>query len=123
MYYGAWLLFQAALYQFLPCKLSTGQLTPAGHLLKYRTNGLLAWALTHALFIAWLVHGCVDPAIIAKNWEPLLISVNAYGFILSGVAYTKAHLSPTHDGDRKFSGWCCPNPFLSKADGSRVYNL
>jgi 7-dehydrocholesterol reductase len=102
--YGAWLLFQAALYQFLPSVLSSGQLTPAGHLLKYRTNGLLAWVVTHVLFLVTSYLGLLDPAILARNWEALLVSVNFYGFLLSGVAYGKAHLMPTHVGDRKFSG-------------------
>lgn len=102
--YGAWLLFQALLYQFLPTKLSTGQLTPAGNLLKYRTNGLSAWFVTHALFLLSSYYGLLDPAILAKHWQALLISVNVYGFLLSGFAYLKAHMCPTHEGDRKFSG-------------------
>lgn len=104
--YAGWLLYQAGLYQLLPGKLSVGQLTPAGHLLKYRTNGLFAWMLTHMLFGAWVLHGSVDPAIIARNWEPLLVTANVYGFLLSGFAYLKAHFSPSHEGDRKFSGEC-----------------
>jgi hypothetical protein len=102
--YAGWLCFQAGLYQFLPAKLNVGQLTPAGHLLKYRTNGFFAWFLTHLLFAAWCLHGCVDPAIIAKHWESLLVSANVYGFLLTGFAYVKARVSPTHVGDRKFSG-------------------
>lgn len=102
--YGAWILFQAALYQLLPSKLSYGQLTPAGNLLQYRTNGLLAWIITHVLFIALAASGHLDPAIIAQNWEPLLITSNVAGFLLTGFVYLKAHWSPTHDKDRKFSG-------------------
>lgn len=102
--YGIWLIFQAALYQFLPSKLSNGQLTPAGHLLGYRTNGLSAWIVTHALFLLSSCCGLLDPAILAKHWQALLISVNVYGFLLSGFAYLKAHMSPSHEGDRKFSG-------------------
>ncbi|PQE18972.1 7-dehydrocholesterol reductase protein [Rutstroemia sp. NJR-2017a WRK4] len=102
--YASWLLFQAALYQFLPTKLSTGQLTPAGHLLKYRTNGLSAYIVTHVLFVALSYAGILDPAILAKNWEALLVCANVYGFLLSGFAYLKACISPTHEGDRKFSG-------------------
>ncbi|KAM0154704.1 hypothetical protein ACHAQE_007094 [Botrytis cinerea] len=102
--YGTWLLFQAILYQFLPTELSTGQLTPAGNLLKYRTNGLSAWFVTHALFLISSYCGLLDPAILAKHWQALLVSVNVYGFLLSGFAYLKAHLCPTHEGDRKFSG-------------------
>lgn len=102
--YAGWLVFQAGLYQFLPGQLSVGQLTPAGQLLRYRTNGLFAWFLSHLLFGAWVLHGCVDPAIIARNWEPLLVTANIYGFCLASFAYLKAHFSPTHEGDRKFSG-------------------
>lgn len=81
-----------------------GQLTPAGNLLEYRTNGLLAWLATHAAFAVCVLRGHVDPAIIAKNWEALLVAVNVYGFLLSGIAYAKAYLSPTFEGDCKFSG-------------------
>jgi len=102
--YMAWLLFQVVLYQFLPSKLSSGQLTPAGHLLKYRTNGLLAWAVTHVLFGLSAVFGFMNAAIIARNWESLLVSANVAGFLLSGFAYAKAVVAPTHEGDLKFSG-------------------
>jgi len=115
VWYGVWLLFQAGLYQFLPGKLSFGQLTPAGNLLTYRTNGLFAWVLTHLLFASWTVHGCVDAAIFAKNWEGLLVSVNVYGFLLSGFAYIKAYVSPTLEGDRKFSGKIGPLLFENQA--------
>lgn len=104
--YGAWILLQVALYQFLPSKLNTGQLTPAGNLLKYRTNGLLAWIITHVLFLTLAVFGFLDPAILARHWEPLLVTANIAGFLLTGLAYAKAHLSPTHEKDRKFSGGC-----------------
>lgn len=102
--YSAWLIFQAALYTFLPSKLSTGQLTPAGHLLKYYTNGLLAWVVTHALFVAMVLVGFLDPALITKNWAGLLVATNVYGYFLSAFAYAKAYLSPSHREDRKFSG-------------------
>jgi 7-dehydrocholesterol reductase len=102
--YGAWIVFQITLYQFLPSKLSTGQLTPAGNLLNYRTNGLLAWIITHFLFVTLAASGLLDPAIIVRHWEPLLVTANITGFLLTGLVYAKAHLSPTHEKDRKFSG-------------------
>lgn len=102
--YCIWILFQAALYQLLPSKLSTGQLTPAGILLKYRTNGLLAWAVTHGSFLFASVTGYLDAAVLAKNWEGLIVAANIYGFLLSGFAYLKAVYNPTHEGDCKFSG-------------------
>lgn len=102
--YVAWLIFQAVLYTFLPSKLSTGQLTPAGHLLKYYTNGLLAWVVTHALFAVAVLYGVLNPAIIAQNWPSLLVATNVYGYSLSAFAYIKAYLAPSHREDRKFSG-------------------
>jgi 7-dehydrocholesterol reductase len=102
--YSAWLIFQATLYTFLPSKLSTGQLTPAGHLLKYYTNGLFAWVVTHVFFAVVVFLGFLDPAIIAKNWAGLLVAANVYGYFLSTFAYAKAYLSPSHMEDRKFSG-------------------
>ena len=102
--YGSYLLYQAGLYHLLPGKLSVGQLTPAGHLLKYRTNGLIAWILTHVLFGVSVLHGSVDPAIIARHWESLLVSANVFGFAFSVFVFIKAYVFPTHEGDRKFSG-------------------
>lgn len=104
MYYTIWLTFQICLYQLLPSKISIGQMTPAGNLLKYRTNGLLAWAVTHFFYGLLVWKFGMDPAIIAKNWGPLLISANVYGFLLTGFAYVKANRNPTHHADRKFSG-------------------
>ncbi|KAG0646757.1 7-dehydrocholesterol reductase [Hyphodiscus hymeniophilus] len=102
--YGSYMLCQAGLYHFLPGTWSIGQLTPAGHLLEYRTNGFFAWAFTHLLFGASVLQGCIDPAIIARNWEPLLATANICGLAVSLFVFIKAHLFPTHEGDRKFSG-------------------
>lgn len=104
MAYACWVVFQALLYQFLPGKLSTGQLTPAGHLLEYRTNGLLAWFTSHVLFATVVVTGLVQPTIIAVYWEELLVTVNVFGFLLSWFVYIKAYIRPSHERDRKFSG-------------------
>lgn len=102
--YLAWVTGQAFLYSYLPGPTSYGQMTPAGNLLKYTTNGLLAWTLTHAAYAATSFIGLLDPAIIARNWEGLLVTVNVYGLVLAGFAYVKAYLAPSHPLDRKFSG-------------------
>lgn len=103
--YLAWVLFQAAIYQYLPVgNLSLGQLTPAGNILEYRTNGLGAWIISHCGFLALSYFGYTDPAILARNWQSLLLSLNVYGFLLSAFAYWKAHAMPSHEGDRKFGG-------------------
>ncbi|KAH9208748.1 ergosterol biosynthesis ERG4/ERG24 [Leptodontidium sp. 2 PMI_412] len=103
--YFAWVMFQAAIYQYLPVRnLSMGQLTPAGNILEYRTNGLGAWIISHCGFLALSYFGYVNPAILARNWQSLLLSLNVYGFLLSAFAYWKAHAMPSHQGDRKFGG-------------------
>jgi 7-dehydrocholesterol reductase len=121
-YYISWLLFQALLFAYTPSKLSIGQLTPAGHLLEYHTNGLGAWAITHVVAVDLVLFGVIDPAIIAKNWECLLIACNVYGFLLTAFAYAKALASPTHAGDRKFSGEMPTGiiPSEIETDGARL---
>ena len=103
--YASWLLFQATLYSLLPGPLSTGQLTPAGNLLKYKTNGLLAWVVTHLLTVLAATFGFLDLAVIANHWEGLLVAVNVYGVLLAAFCLVKAHVMPSHPNDRKFSGW------------------
>jgi 7-dehydrocholesterol reductase len=102
--YAAWVLFQGFLYMCLPSKICYGQQTPAGHLLPYHINGLSAWIVTHVLYAASSYAGILDPAIIARNWEGLIVAFNMYGYLLPLIAYVKAHLAPTHTDDRKFSG-------------------
>jgi len=101
--YVAWILFQTVLYTYLPGK-SKGQLTPAGMLLEYHTNGLLAWGVTVALFVTGWATGTIDAAIVANHWEGLIVMFNLWGYALSVLAYVKAYYAPTHVHDRKFSG-------------------
>ena len=102
--YVAWVLFQVVLYMGLPSKICYGQQTPAGNLLPYHINGLSAWAVSHVAYAAGSYYGVLDPAIIARHWEGLVVAFNMYGFLLPLIAYIKAHLAPTHGEDRKFSG-------------------
>lgn len=102
--YAAWLVFQALLYVYLPGPECHGQQTPGGHTLAYTANGLNAWALTHVLFLAAWTLGVIDPAIIAKHWEGLLVAANIYGFVLAGLMQLKAFVSPSYPRDRKASG-------------------
>lgn len=103
VYYAAWIAFQITLYLFLPAKWNSGQLTPAGFLLKYKTNGLLAWLVSHVLYFGACALGYLDPAIIPKHWEGFLIAANVSGYILTTFAFIKAHVAPTHPTDCKFS--------------------
>ena len=102
--YAGWLLLQAFFYGYLPGTLCYGQRTPGGHLLTYTANGLLAWGITHALYIGGSYVGVLDPAMIAKHWEGLLVAVNTYGFVLSILAQWKGYWAPSFPEDRKISG-------------------
>ncbi|KAI8832700.1 7-dehydrosterol-delta 7-reductase [Chytridium lagenaria] len=105
MLYFGWLLFQAALYTFLPGPIGYGQKTPAGHTLEYVVNGLLAWFVTHVLYFgASLGLGLFDGALVHDHWGPLLVAANSYGYFLTLFSYIKAHTFPSHPADRKFSG-------------------
>lgn len=102
--YAGWVLLQVALYAFLPSAPAYGQRTPAGHMLPYRVNGLTAWIICHAVIVAAVYYGLVDPAIVANNWNGLVVAFNIYGYFLPTMAYVKAHFWPTHQDDIKFSG-------------------
>ena len=99
-----WIALQAALFQYLPGPVNTGQRTPAGHLLAYRTNGLLAWIVTHVLYIALCWFDFIDPGFVPRNWAGIFAALNLVGFFISSFAYVKAYLMPTHPEDRKYSG-------------------
>ena len=100
----AWLLFQAALYQWLPGPLSQGQMTPAGHKLEYKTNGLLAWLVTHIIAAALVSLDVVKATVIADHWEGIVVAINVYGIVLSFLCLVKGYLAPSYAGDCKYSG-------------------
>ena len=102
--YAAWVLFQALLYRYLPGKRCFGQRTPGGHLLSYTANGLLAWTITHVLFLAASALGILDPATVVKNWQGLFVAANLYGFALSMAAQLKGYWAPSFPEDSKASG-------------------
>ncbi|KAH8674175.1 ergosterol biosynthesis ERG4/ERG24 family protein [Xylariales sp. PMI_506] len=102
--YVLWITFQAILFVYLPGPVNTGQRTPAGNILTYKTNGLNAWIVTHSSWAIGCAAGWLDPGFIPRNWEGLVFAMNVAGILLAAFAYAKAYLMPTHPGDRKFSG-------------------
>ena len=110
--YLGWVLFQAMLYHFLPGPLSSGQLTPGGNLLKYKTNGLLAWTVTHTIAIGAALLGYLDLAIIADHWEGLLVAMNVYGILLPILCLVKGYIAPSYLGDCKYSGSLIADYFI-----------
>ena len=132
-----WLVFQGLLYAWLPAKIGYGQRTPAGHMLPYKVNGLLAWVVTHLLFVVASFHyGWFAPTVVHDHWGALLVAANVYGYSLTVFAYAKAHWFPTHAEDRKFSGswiydffmgievswvcWCLVSGVLVQAGSGRT---
>lgn len=110
--YVAWLLLQVFLYCFLPGPISTGQLTPAGNLLNYTTNGLLAWAVTHGVVIGAAVIGFLDLTFIADHWEALLVATNVYGIVLPIFLLIKGYVAPSYPNDCKYSGSLIADYFI-----------
>lgn len=104
--YAGWVVFQALLYQVLPAPIAYGQETPAGHVLPYRVNGLLAWILCNAgLLVLTLGFDLFPLSVIADNWEGLLVATNMYGFLLTAITYVKALVAPSHPSDCKYTGF------------------
>jgi 7-dehydrocholesterol reductase len=99
--YAGWISLQALLCHYLPGKLCFGQRTPGGHLLSYNTNGVMAWAVTHLLFLVASVLGIIDPAIIAKSWAGLFVAANTYGFLMGICAQAKGYWAPSFPRDCK----------------------
>jgi 7-dehydrocholesterol reductase len=102
--YSGWFFGQALLYALLPGKECFGQRTPGGHLLQYTANGLMAWSITHLVYLSAAVLGLLDPAIIAKNWSGLFVAANVFGYASSVLALLKGYCSPSHPEDAKTSG-------------------
>lgn len=102
--YGLFILLQAVLFLWLPGPTNSGQRTPAGHLLSYRTNGLSAWVVTHIVYVILCWYGVLDAGFIPRNWSGLVAVMNLVGFGVTAFAFLKAYAFPTHAEDRKFSG-------------------
>eukprot|EP00126_Sphaerothecum_destruens_P005669 Sdes_comp18949_c0_seq1m9457 len=120
---GIWLLVQLCLYLFLPGPIGYGQLTPAGHILQYKVNGLNAWIVTHVCMAAAVIYELFPASIIADNWGSLLVVANLYGYTLSFFAYLKANLFPTHEDDCKFTGSFMYDFFMGVELNPRIYDF
>lgn len=125
MGYAAWVTFQGLLYTLLPGPVSTGQMTPGGNLLEYKTNGLLAWGVTHGIVLVAGTLRVIDMAIVSNHWMGLFVAANLYGILLAGFCQIKAHISPSYPNDRKFSGNAfCTYKFLTanRHAGSLIFD-
>jgi 7-dehydrocholesterol reductase len=103
--YLGWVAFQGLLYSILTGNgIRQGQTTPSGQVLEYKLNGFAAWVLSLTLGVGCACFGLFDLTIIARKWGTLVATLNLYGILLAAVFFVKAHLFPSHKGDRRFSG-------------------
>jgi len=102
--YLAWVLFQAALYIFIPARLHRAPRTPGGRQLLYKLNGLRAWALTVLAAATIAYYRLIDPMFIADNLTGLFATANLYCIVLIGVFYVKARTRPDNEGDTLLTG-------------------
>jgi 7-dehydrocholesterol reductase len=102
--FAVWCALQLVLLFVIPAPTGYGNVTPAGHKLSYRLNGLRAWFVTHVLLGVAVIAGLIPATLIYDQWGGLLIAANVWGFAITAFVYWKAHRAPSHPGDRHFSG-------------------
>lgn len=103
--FAVWYGLQAILMLVVPGRMALGAITPAGHRLSYRTNGALAWLLTHVVLGLAAFHWHLfRPTIVYDHWGGLLVAANVAGLLVAVAAYVKGHRAPSYADDRAFSG-------------------
>lgn len=102
--YAAWLAFQALLYVYLPGREALGPITPGGRRLRYKLNGLAAWGATVAVWTLGAISGNIDPTWIAKNWEGLIWTTNAFAVVAVILFQIKARTIPDNKAETFITG-------------------
>jgi 7-dehydrocholesterol reductase len=115
-----WNVFQVFLFNCVPGKISTGQRTPAGNLLKYHINGLRVWIITHIVFLICIYFRLFPSTIIYDNWGSLLAISNIFGYLLATFSFVKAIYFPSHPGDVKFTGHLLYDFFMGAEMNPRI---
>lgn len=102
--YSLWVIVQVLLYVYVPGNLHIAPRTPGGRQLKYRLNGLRVWILSVGGAAMLCYKGILDPAFIAVHWGDLLMTANAYAFMLVVTFWIKARIKPDNQGDTLITG-------------------
>jgi len=98
-------IFQILLYILLPGRMSEGQLTPAGHKITYKINGLLAWMITNAMYLLLSIKfKLFSPTLIADMWGSIIFYSSIFGLSICALAYLKGVYFPTHPQDCRITG-------------------
>ncbi|OGM40635.1 C-14 sterol reductase [Aspergillus bombycis] len=99
--FAKWIVFEAILYTVLSGRICAGQPTPSGHTLPYTMNGLSFFICTITSFLVLAALGWTELAFIASNWRELILVVNAFAWLLTGLAFLKGRLAPSYIYDNK----------------------
>jgi 7-dehydrocholesterol reductase len=94
-------VLETLLLVLLPGKTHLGPVTPTGKRPRYRTNGLAAWFVTHAIFVLGAYPlGLYRMGEIYDNLGSILVTANILALVLCGVLYWKGknHPSSTDNG-------------------------
>jgi 7-dehydrocholesterol reductase len=100
----SWSAFQWALLRLLPGRDHRGPVTASGAQPIYRRNGLLAWAVTHALLLVGFGSGVLSAGALYQHYGELLATLTVLVFPLCLVLYFKALRAP-NSPDRVVTGY------------------
>ncbi|XP_063900244.1 7-dehydrocholesterol reductase-like isoform X2 [Zophobas morio] len=118
--YTFWTVFQILCALFVPGRTGFGQVTPAGHKLKYKVNGLNCYLLTLLVFFAGSYFNFWAPTIIYDYWIELSVCMQVHGFLLALFAYLKAKYYSSHPEDNKISNSVLYDFFLGVELNPRI---
>ena len=98
------ILLETILLQWLPGQVFEGPITPAGSRPRYKLNGLLAWLITHALFLAgsFGLH-LFNAGIVWDHFGGILATLVLFALLFCLYLYFKGRFWPTSP-DRSLSG-------------------
>src|SRR5206468_308839 len=101
----------------LPGKEFLGPVTANGNVPVYKANGVLAFAVTLALFaVASFGLGLFSPAIVYDNFGAIVGALNVFSVVFCALLYAKGRLAPS-SSDHGSSG----NPVFDYYWGTELY--
>ena len=114
---GIFALSQLAFMRLLPGKRFDGPVTPAGNVPVYKANGVLAFALTMALFVGLSFGaGLFRAAVVYDHFGEILGALNFFSMALCLALYLKGRFAPSTE-DHGLSG----NPVFDYYWGTELY--
>ncbi|KAE8375279.1 ergosterol biosynthesis ERG4/ERG24 [Aspergillus bertholletiae] len=78
--------------------------TVYGHTLPYTINGLPFFICSIAYFVISAVLGWTELSFIAKSWGDIILAVNVFAWLLTGVAFIKGRVAPSYKYDIRENG-------------------